>query len=149
MLLAAADPITIPCRVLFVAAAVDDQAGTASTAAMAHVSAALSGASAFPGGVAGLPGMSAMPGIPGLGVPAAVTAGAATAANKVMRELHVGGLPHGVSGVQLQASDAVCVCAPPPACPDVCGWVARESWAPRCLLASFLPPLRGDFSSFL
>lgn len=66
---------------------------------MAHVSAALAGTSAYPGGVAGLAGMG---GLPGLGVPNAAASAAAMAANKVMRELHVGGLPHGVSGVQLQ-----------------------------------------------
>lgn len=36
---------------------------------------------------------------------AAAPSAAALAANKVMRELHVGGLPHGVSGVQLQVRD--------------------------------------------
>lgn len=73
---------------------------------MAHVSAALAGASAYPGagGLAGLAG--GLPGMSGaLGVPNAAASAAAMAANKVMRELHVGGLPHGVSGVQLQVSE--------------------------------------------
>lgn len=75
------------------------QAGVTSNA-MAHVSAALSGGSNYPGGVPGLAGL----GVAGaLAVPPA--SAAALAANKVMRELHVGGLPHGVSGVQLQVSE--------------------------------------------
>lgn len=152
LLSAAADPFTITCFVSFVAAAVVDQAGIASTAAMAHVSAALSGTSAFPGGVAGLPGMSAVPGMPGaLGVPGAVVSAAAMAANKVMRELHVGGLPHGVSGVQLQASVVVssccrvvvCMGARLPACFAV--GVHGSLGFPLSLL--FLP-LRGDSSRF-
>lgn len=72
------------------------QAGIASNA-MAHVSAALAGGSNYPGGI---------PGLAGLGVAGALAvtpaSAAALAASKVMRELHVGGLPHGVSGVQLQ-----------------------------------------------
>lgn len=71
---------------------------------MAHVSAAL----AYPGGVAGLPGMAGAGATGALAAAAAAAAApssAALAANKVMRELHVGGLPHGVSGVQLQVRD--------------------------------------------
>lgn len=67
---------------------------------MAHVSAALAGGSNYPGGVPGLAGL----GVAGaLAVPPA--SAAVLAANKVMRELHVGGLPHGVSGVQLQVRE--------------------------------------------
>lgn len=59
---------------------------------------ALAGSTTYPAGIAA----------PGLRFPAAMDlppAAPVLSANKVMRELHVGGLPAGVSGQQLQ----VCV----------------------------------------
>ena len=77
--------------------------GNIAASAVGPLAAALAGSTAFPGGNTlqgiGLPGNPA-----GLGV---ALSAPALAANKVMRELHVGGLPQGVSGQQLQVTTRI------------------------------------------